>query len=451
MKMDNLLKELEAMKITGNLSSDNLWKTCIELLENTFVPEKQIGKERPCEEKDYREYRQIVDRNLRNIESTLHHVIITFNDDQNKEETTTIIQNQYVRTFLTYLIIIIGEQSEKSVWNTAESVSIANSMKYKICNFYKCDSISKLLVGEGMYKDSSSNDTYSILNMVLLAVRPKLRKETWKAHPATVNLYKWILEQIEEPNLVNHMSNVIPTALIILDDYVVENRLLGIKCLERISKHAYMRKELVDTGYSEMIYYELTRLLGMREVAYVKPLYSCMTKVLSTNEYYNNTNCLEWTRRDDVLSSLLGNMEYEQNSDLRHAYMCSLPEMLTNIGCSKWCERLARILSEYCENHTDLKTLKVTLQTAKVFLVTLQPRVPSHCVSLYATFLKLHTDLMETPVFDKEIVENLEDCICMLYKLVPSIGRKIVTDDRMKSIINEHLQFKILNDTTYFE
>lgn len=71
---------------------------------------------------------------------------------------------------------------------------------------------------------------------------------------------------------------------------------------------------------------------------------------------------LQWTMRDDVLSTLIDNMEFEQNIELRHAYMSSLPQLLTNIGCAKWCEALSRILVEYCEHHTDLRTLKATLE-----------------------------------------------------------------------------------------
>lgn len=71
---------------------------------------------------------------------------------------------------------------------------------------------------------------------------------------------------------------------------------------------------------------------------------------------------LQWTARDEVLSNLIDNMAFEQNIELRHAYMSSLPQFLTNIGCGKWCEALARILVEYCEHHTDLRTLKATLE-----------------------------------------------------------------------------------------
>ncbi|XP_046614100.1 TELO2-interacting protein 2-like isoform X1 [Neodiprion virginianus] len=451
--MNDLLRELESMKITGNTLNDDLLRSCVQLTEGTLVPCKKIGNERPCEEKDYSEYRQIVNRNLRIVEATFRHVATTFGE-QNVRETAS--RSHPLRTYLINLIIIIGEQSEKNVWNTAESVSIVSSIQSYLCDLCKCRSMSELLVGKG--GEGSSVDGSGVIEAVLLVLRPKLFKDTWKNYPAAVICYKWILWQVEEPNLVRHMNSIIPTALIILDDYVVENRLTGIKCIGKILQHAQMRKELVDTGYAEVIYDALKRLLIIREVAYIIPLYSCIRSLLSTLEYYNNTESLQqktcplqWTIRDDVILSLLSSMEFEQDAHLRHAYMSSLPGLLTNIGCAKWCERLTRILSEYCEHHTDLKTLKVTMEAAKTFLVIFQPRIPTHCVPLYAAFLKLHMDLIETPVFDKEIVQNLEDCIGLLYKSTPSIGKKIINDDRMKSVINQQLQFRILNDCTYFE
>lgn len=59
-------------------------------------------------------------------------------------------------------------------------------------------------------------------------------------------------------------------------------------------------------------------------------------------------------------------MEFEQNIELRHAYMLSLPQLITNIGCAKWCEALTRVLTEYCEHHTDLRTLKATLEVRSI-------------------------------------------------------------------------------------
>ena len=76
-------------------------------------------------------------------------------------------------------------------------------------------------------------------------------------------------------------------------------------------------------------------------------------------------------------------------------------------------------------------------------------RIPAHCTALYTAFLKLHFDLTETPVFDKEITQTLESCIYMLYKLTPTVGAAIMRDDRMRSIINDSVHFASFGDTKY--
>lgn len=71
-----------------------------------------------------------------------------------------------------------------------------------------------------------------------------------------------------------------------------------------------------------------------------------------------------------MIATILDNMEMEQDLDLRHAYMSSLPQLLTDLGCAKWLQRLVRILEEYCSHHTDLRTLKATLQVMQRFPFT---------------------------------------------------------------------------------
>ncbi|XP_053984671.1 TELO2-interacting protein 2-like [Hylaeus anthracinus] len=434
--MNDLLKELEALKISGDFSQDGLWSACIDLIQKSYVPEKTVGASRPCEEKDFREYRQIVDRNLRNIRCMLQHII----HSRDQGNAPIDLNSSVVRTFVINLLLLAGEHHEKNIWNTAESVSISKELLSGVSELYRCQSISQVL---------TEQDNFTT---VLLTLRPKLMKDTWKAYPAAVACYKWILYQIEKPGLYDHIGNVLPTALIIIDDYVPENIVIGLECLHQIVQHSHLKKGLIDTGYAKVIFHALEHLTHQREAKYVILVYMCMSSLLATIEHWDNTlNVFEWTQRDDVLAVLLDNMEFEQNVELRRVYMMSLPQLLTNIGCAKWCERLTRILSEYCEHHTDLKTLKATLETAKTFLLMFHLRVAAHCVPLYTAFLKLHFDLTETPVFDKEIMQNLEDCICLLYKLSPNVGCAVMNDDRMRSVIKNSLQVVCLGDTKYFE
>ncbi|XP_076249856.1 TELO2-interacting protein 2 [Calliopsis andreniformis] len=430
--MNNLLQELEALKISGDSTRERLWSTCIDLVQKSYVPEKTVGAGRPCEEKDFREYRQIVDRNLGSIKSMLQHII----HDRNAGNVQIDLKFPMIRTFAVNLLLLIGEHHERNVWNTAESVSVAKELLGEFLELYRYQNISEFLMEQ---------DNFST---VLLTLRPKLLKDTWKTYPAAVACYKWLLYQVEKSALYHHISDVLPTALIIVDDYVPENVVIGLECLYQIVQHSHLKKGLIDTGYAKVMFHALERLTHQREAKYVILTYLCITSLLATIEHWDNTSAFRWTQRDEVLAVLLDNIEFEQNVELRRVYMLSLPQLLTNIGCAKWCERLIRILSDYCEHHTDLRTLKATLETARTFLLLFYPRTPSHSVPLYTALLKLHFDLTETPVFDKEIMQNLEDCICFLYKLSPDVNFAVMNDERMRSVIKNSLQ---IGDTKYFQ
>ncbi|XP_078039959.1 TELO2-interacting protein 2 [Augochlora pura] len=433
--MNDLLKELEAMRMTGAPFEEGFWSACLNLVQKSYVPEKTVGANRPCEEKDYREYRQIVDRNLRNIRSMIYHIVQNCSHGNVQID----LNASTTRTFTTNLLLLIGEHHEKNIWNTAESVSNSEDLLHSLLELYGCQNLTQFLIEQDNFVT------------ILLALRPKLMKDTWKHYPAAVACYKWILHQVEKPALYTHIGDVLPTALILVDDYIPDNVVIGLECLAQIIQHSHLKRGLIDTGYVKVMFYSLERLTHKSEARYVLLVYSCITSLLATMEYWDDTfNSFNWSQRDDVLAVLLGNLEVEQNVELRHAYMQSLPQLLTNVGCAKWCESLTRILTDYCRHYRTLQTLKATLQTARRFLTMFHFRVAAHCVPLYSAFLRLHHDLTETPVFDKEIMQNLEDCICLIYKQSPNVGSAVIKNDRIRSMINNNLLIR-LDDTRYFE
>lgn len=71
--------------------------------------------------------------------------------------------------------------------------------------------------------------------------------------------------------------------------------------------------------------------------------------------------CSQWSRFDDVLDSVLENMELEHLIALREAYVQHLTSLVKAPGIRiiRWSRRLLRILKEYLEvsgNHSDIKT-----------------------------------------------------------------------------------------------
>lgn len=180
--MDDLLKKLEVLKIRSDFCEDNSsWIPCIDLVQRNFAPQRTVGTERPCEEKDFREYRLVVERNLRNVRSMLQHITSSCREKHLQLNNTAGM----VRTFGMNLLLLVGEHSEKNIWNTAECVSISKELLVSFCDLYACPSVSQFL---------SDNEN---LRDLLLMLRSKLLKDTWKSYPSAVACYRWILQQAE--------------------------------------------------------------------------------------------------------------------------------------------------------------------------------------------------------------------------------------------------------------
>lgn len=184
--MDDLLRKLEALKIRGDFcEDDSSWMPCIDLIQRSFAPQKTVGMERPCEERDFREYRLVVERNLCNVRFMLQHISSCCKEKRLQLSKNTGMVGICSYSFGMNLLLLIGEHGERNVWNTAECVSISKELLATFCDLYACQSVSQFL---------SENEN---LRNLLLMLRPKLLKDTWKTYPSAVACYRWILQEAE--------------------------------------------------------------------------------------------------------------------------------------------------------------------------------------------------------------------------------------------------------------
>ncbi|KYN18632.1 hypothetical protein ALC57_09050 [Trachymyrmex cornetzi] len=160
------------------------------------------------------------------------------------------------------------------------------------------------------------------------------------------------------------------------------------------------------------------------------------------SEKVNLYNFLLWTIRE-VFSTLIENMEFEQNIELR-VYMLSLPHLITNIGCVKWCEAVVRISIEYWEHYTDLRTM------AKTFFLMFRLRVGAYYAPLYTVFLKMHFDLtrLAHPDYQEqniiELVDVLQNNGYPLNVIFSTINNRI---EKLAKRKNLYINNKMLDDS----
>ncbi|CAG2054733.1 unnamed protein product [Timema podura] len=216
----------------------------------------------------------------------------------------------FIPVFEKNLKVLCGEHKSEAQWTSTVTRKLSDELLNSLCEICKCTSSVELLVGQ----ESNIN--------------------------------------AKVPYLSEHLSSVLPTALITVDDFNTETQVFGISCLEHIIEHV-TRTELNWYGQGDVIYKALERLLYHREAELIRPLLRCVVLLLGKLEggYTSHDNNYKWSRYDDVLQIVLQNTEHEQNIPLRRAYMDSLPTLLdaSKMGVIRWSKRLLRILREYLE------------------------------------------------------------------------------------------------------
>lgn len=392
------------------------WNDLNNLLNNTLVPCYTI-EVRPCTEEDYQDY-------AKNLEKNLEQLILKLDE---------LLQNEFhletkTKKFLIKVLIVIGEQHRKSPWNTCTSVELSSELISRICKIFKCSSVKEI------FKD---DDTFT---SVLMLLRPKLLKPTWKSNPASVVCYKWLLESMEKPLLKIHVPDILPTALIIFDDYVPDNQIFGLECIGLIVEHCVKSKSLKNCNYDQVIYQALEKLMhgSSSTPDLIIPVYTCALNLLNVMEFCDdnwNDKKFGWTKRDDVVDILLENMELQNKSECRYAYAFILNKFLTFSSTAKQIKKFARILSEYCENVSDLRTTELALDSVSTLFSNYKPLNVNFYAAMYISLLKLQLDLSSEKK-NETILKKAQFCIKLFNNICPVLSKEILNNKIVESTLN---------------
>ncbi|GLH09238.1 Uncharacterized protein GBIM_14343, partial [Gryllus bimaculatus] len=335
--MDVILEALEKVDV-----NDPEWtipeEACAafdQYLLDSLNPENVAFHDRPPAENDFKDSVPRIESKLQFVKNYLTKLFCI--KSEMKSEDLKLKKNTVV-----LLLMLCGEHTRNKPWSSEHCLKYAVDilqLTYQLCG---CSKLQDLLVHDKI-DDSVNRDP--LFKPVLLALRPKLLKNTWKAYPAAVSCFCWILPHVKSPHLSDHMDSVLPTALILVDDYESENRLLGIKCLHHIVDNV-PRTQLCWYGQAEVVYQALFRMLYFRDELLAAPLLDCLILVVEKIESGPEAKDreLEWTRRDDVAQLVLQQMEAEQKLALREAYARALPPLARALGPAlpRWARRLAR-------------------------------------------------------------------------------------------------------------
>uniref|UniRef100_A0A1B6CC16 HEAT repeat-containing protein 1 n=1 Tax=Clastoptera arizonana TaxID=38151 RepID=A0A1B6CC16_9HEMI len=259
-------KDKELIFLSESLESDRhalFWSQVKEFISISYLPELKFAEERFLVPEDFVEHKLLINRNLKTLSLVTKNLIKKFTDNVNVDD--EIIQ---------LLILLCGENMDDELWTTKEIVKTTENLLDDFLKFINISNLKKLLF------EYKVNFAFTLLTKL----RPKLLKDSWKRFPAAISCYKFLLFHIESPHLSENIDSVLPTALIVLDDHVVSNRVIAIKCIEHIINNS-TSTDLTLLGRGNLLYKTMEPLIHFRDPEVFPALISCIIALLTKTEH----------------------------------------------------------------------------------------------------------------------------------------------------------------------
>ncbi|XP_012580407.1 PREDICTED: TELO2-interacting protein 2 [Condylura cristata] len=290
-------------------------------------------------------------------------------------------------------------------WTSPSSQDAAGEVLSALLRVSECSSVSGFLRGERRGEKGT-------LGVVLDLLRPDLNKESWKNNPATKYVFSWTLQQVTRPWLNQYLERVLPSSLLISDDYQTENKVLGVHCLHHIVLNV-PAADLLQYNRAEVLYHALFNHLYTPEHLLVQAVLPCLLDlfpVLEKPMHWTGEAARHSTLCDQVLQLVLTHMEPEHRLLLRRTYARNLPAFVKRLGILtvRHMKRLERVIISYLEVYDgpeEEARLKI-LETLKLLLQYTWPRISCRLVVLLKVLLKLVCDVAKDSSLTPEPVKN---------------------------------------------
>ncbi|BES93045.1 Hypothetical protein NTJ_05854 [Nesidiocoris tenuis] len=205
------------------------------------------------------------------------------------------------------------------------------------------------------------------MKKIFVLLRSDLLLTSFKCHPASVICYAWILKRLTLPALADHLTEVLPTALILADDYETENIKMGLECLHHIIENVAIA-QLKYNGSDEVILDVLKKCMFQTEAVVVEPQLQCYIALMG-NDLTHSTTALARNNFDQPIKTVLSNMYMEQKLALRLVYASNLANLIEarGLGIVRHLTLIFKILHEYTlEPSTTNKSLEALSKVVQV-------------------------------------------------------------------------------------
>eukprot|EP00057_Strongylocentrotus_purpuratus_P034567 XP_795754.2 PREDICTED: TELO2-interacting protein 2 [Strongylocentrotus purpuratus] len=354
-------------------------------------------------------------------------------------------------------IVLCSLHAQKHPWTSKASRQAGNALLTQLTRICGCNSISTLL--SGCHNETQQHDGVSLRRLIpkgafglaIVELKQQLTRSDWKKYPAAKHTFTWLLAHMKHPYVGEQLDHCLPPSLLFVDDFEMENKVLGIQCLKHIIENVDPT-ELRWYGRAEVIYEALYPLMYNHKPDLIDVLYPCFLATLKVVEKdpKKTDQPRKLGRYNKALQIILSNMEGEQRIAVRQANARHLPSFIVAMGITiLWhIKRLVRIIIAYLETSDGIEETGriLTLRILQAVIVQAWPRMMSHCSDLMKSLLKLVLDISRGPTdFSPQVRDTVrKECIECMTLLKRCCGT--VVEDTVNMLLGSNLKDRFLKD-----
>lgn len=277
----------------------------------------------------------------------------------------------------------------------------------------------------------------------------KFKDQDWLENEANCKL---VFESTNLLNgdLLNPLYKLIPFALKLADNYLVSNKILGIKCLKLIL-NKFDIIDLSKQGLDNLIFDTFKRLLFNQEVevinlllpAFLDSIQKMKSSLLNSDQII--TEC------DLVLIQIIQNMEMMTKFNLKMAYLNHLESFikLMETDIAKHFKRLLSLLISILEEvniHFDFYYFSCILKSLNTLIEQTQPIDEKYFSQILLSLIKFQSSLLEIKTKEDEnkllnrlinqCILKLKESNCKQFEDYIMIVKKSCEDNHLMEALN---------------
>ncbi|GAB1605984.1 TELO2-interacting protein 2-like, partial [Argonauta hians] len=336
------------------------------------------------------------------------------------------------------LCSLAASHAEPCSWTNDASVSSANSFISAISKFYSCQNTMELFLltnEHGFSEPEESDHSKSVFRKILNLNQPRLCKENWNKNPFAKAAFCWCLENVKHPYLSFYLDKVLIPVLLFIDDFMKENRLMGIKYLDYIIDNV-SKEELRWYNRDAVIFDALKRQLFTEDDHVLDCTLSSLFSILSILEKPPyKLESVTYNRYDEIFSTVLYNAHIENQLSFRRVYTSYIPKFVDVMGITvvKHTKQFLQLVESYLEIYDgphEVARLNV-LAGLKNFIKVAWPRMQHHNDKVVKMLVRLLYDVAieDTFVIPKDVKQKvIKETVDILNIL------KMINTERVESL-----------------